>query len=40
VVSALAAMRPDARLHVQPGGHVSWLDNPAGLAGFLREVMA
>lgn len=40
VASGLAAMRPDARMHVESGGHVSWLDNPAGLAGFLREVMA
>ncbi|MCA1791043.1 MAG: alpha/beta fold hydrolase [Thioalkalivibrio sp.] len=40
VICGLAAMRPDARLHVGPGGHVSWLEDPAGLAGFLREVMA
>ncbi|MFO8005785.1 alpha/beta fold hydrolase [Thioalkalivibrio sp.] len=40
VAAGLAAMRPDARLRVVSGGHVSWLEDPAGLAGFLREVMA
>ena len=40
VASGLAALRPDARFHVGPGGHVSWLEDAAGLAGFLREVMA
>ena len=40
VAAGLAAMRPEARLHVGPGGHVSWLEEPAGLADFLREVMA
>jgi len=40
VAAALAALRPDARLHVGPGGHASWLEDATGLAGFLREVMA
>jgi pimeloyl-[acyl-carrier protein] methyl ester esterase len=40
VAAGLAALRPDARLRVVAGGHASWLENPAGLAGFLREVMA
>lgn len=40
VASGLAALRPDARLHAVPGGHVSWWEDAAGLAGFLREVMA
>jgi pimeloyl-[acyl-carrier protein] methyl ester esterase len=40
VAARLAALRPDARLRVVPGGHASWLEDPEGLAGFLREVMA
>ena len=40
VASGLAALRPDACLHVVPGGHVSWWEDAAGLAQFLREVMA
>ena len=40
VASGLSALRPDARLHVGPGGHASWLEDAAGLAGFLHEVMA
>lgn len=40
VAARLAALRPDARLRVVTGGHASWLEDPEGLAGFLREVMA
>lgn len=40
VATGLASLRPDARLRVVPGGHASWLEDPAGCAGFLREVMA
>lgn len=39
VAAGLALLRPDARLRVVPGGHASWLEDPAGCAGFLREVM-
>jgi pimeloyl-[acyl-carrier protein] methyl ester esterase len=40
VAAGLLALRPDARLRVVPGGHASWLEDPEGLAAFLREVMA
>jgi pimeloyl-[acyl-carrier protein] methyl ester esterase len=37
---ALAALRPDVQLRRVPGGHASWLENPEGLADFIREVKA
>ncbi len=40
VADALRDLRPDARLRVVPGGHATWLEDPAGLADFLQEVMA
>lgn len=39
-VAGLAALRPDARLRQTGGAHASWLEDPEGLAGFVREVMA
>jgi pimeloyl-[acyl-carrier protein] methyl ester esterase len=36
---ALASLRPDARVHRVAGGHAAWLEDPEGLAGFVREVM-
>jgi pimeloyl-[acyl-carrier protein] methyl ester esterase len=40
VATALKALRPDARLERGPGGHASWLREPAAMAAFLREVAA
>lgn len=40
VATELAALRPDVRLRLRPGGHASWLREPSAVAGFLREVMA
>jgi pimeloyl-[acyl-carrier protein] methyl ester esterase len=37
---ALAVMRPDAQVCRVRGGHASWLEDPQGLAGFVREAMA
>lgn len=34
----LRRLRPDARVRTVPGGHASWLEEPVGLAGFLREL--
>lgn len=38
--TALKALRPDARLEPVPGGHGSWLREPAAMAAFLRGVAA
>lgn len=40
VADALQHLRPDARIRRVPGGHATWLEDPAGLADFLHEVMA
>jgi pimeloyl-[acyl-carrier protein] methyl ester esterase len=40
VATALKALRPDARLERVPGGHASWLREPAAMAAFLRGVAA
>lgn len=40
VAQDLKALRPDARVRQEPGGHAAWLENPSSLAGFLLEVAA
>ncbi|AGA31902.1 Biotin synthesis protein bioH [Thioalkalivibrio nitratireducens DSM 14787] len=40
LANRLSEMRPDARIRLVPGGHAAWLERPADLAHFLREVVA
>ena len=40
VAPALQALRPDVQLERVPGGHASWLREPAAMAAFLRGVAA